>query len=197
MHKRTAHRWRLTAILLAGTFFAFGSFWLLQVINNEGNDMQAGARGNEPDYIVDQFSVVRMSPDGQPRYIISGDKLTHRPLGDWSDIDKPHVQSLAPGQPPMTINALRARIDHANDLVHLIGNVDVERPASATGQHMRLRTDALTVLPDEDRMHTDRAVDMTIGTARVSGTGLEVDNAARTLHFASKGRIVYPPRNAR
>jgi len=197
MHKRTAHRWRVTATLLAGTFFAFGSFWLLQVINNGGGDMRAGAAGNEPDYIVEKFSVVRMSPDGQPRYIISGDKLTHRPLGDWSDVDQPVVQSLAPDQAPMTINARRARIDHANDQVHLLGNVDIERAATPTAEHMRLRTEALTLFPDEERMQTERAVELTLGTATVTGTGMKFDNAARTLHLASKGRIVYPPKNTR
>jgi hypothetical protein len=31
--KRTAHRWRCWLIMLIGVFFAFGSFWLVQVIN--------------------------------------------------------------------------------------------------------------------------------------------------------------------
>ena len=58
--------------MLAAVFFAFGSFWLMQVMRG-GDDVRNVNAGNEPDYIVDNFSFVRMSETGQPRYVISGD----------------------------------------------------------------------------------------------------------------------------
>jgi lipopolysaccharide export system protein LptC len=36
-----------------------------------------------------------MNKEGKPAYIISGDKLTHRPVDDSSVIDKPFVHGLA------------------------------------------------------------------------------------------------------
>jgi lipopolysaccharide export system protein LptC len=36
-----------------------------------------------------------MSETGQPRYVISGERLTHRPADDTSEIEKPVVQSMA------------------------------------------------------------------------------------------------------
>jgi lipopolysaccharide export system protein LptC len=197
MHKRTAHRWRLTAIMMTGTAFALGSFWLLQVMNSGGSALQAAANKNEPDYIVDNFSFVRMSPGGQPRYIISGAKLTHRPIDDISDVVRPVVQSLSAEQPPMTMNALRARIRHAENQVDLLGQVDIERVASPTAKRMTLKTEALTIVPDEDRMHSDQPVEMVLGTATIRGTGMQADNAAQKVHFSSQGQIVYPPKNTR
>lgn len=32
-HKRTAHRWQLTAMIVAGVVMGAGSFWLVEVIN--------------------------------------------------------------------------------------------------------------------------------------------------------------------
>ena len=32
MHKKTAYRWRISAVLLAGVGFAVGSFWLLWLL---------------------------------------------------------------------------------------------------------------------------------------------------------------------
>jgi lipopolysaccharide export system protein LptC len=197
MHKRTAHRWRLTAIMMMGTFFALGSFWLLQVMQHGGGDMQADAPRNEPDYIVDNFSFVRMTAEGQPRYVISGAKLTHRPIGDTSDVERPVVHSVAPDRPPMTMNAMRARIRHADNQVDLLGKVDIQRPATPSAKRMTLKTEALTLVPDEDRMHSDLAVDMMLGSATIHGTGMQADNAAQKVHFSSKGQIVYPPKNAR
>ena len=196
MHKRTAHRWRLTAIMGAGIFFALGSFWLLQVMNQGAEDLRADALKNEPDYIVDKFSFVRMTPEGQPRYIISGSKLTHRPIDDTSEVEHPVVQSMSEAKPPLTVTALRARINQAENKVDLLGNVDIDRAPAAGGKRMTLKTEALTIYPDEDRMLTDRPVEMTLGGSTVRGTGMRADNAAQTVHVTGRGQLIYPPRNA-
>lgn len=196
MHKRTAHRWRLTALMMAGIFFALGSFWLLQVMNRGDDELRAEALKNEPDYIVEKFSVVRMTPEGQPKYIISGEKLTHRPIDDSSEVERPLVQNMAPGTPPMTIKSLRARIDQGANKVDLRGAVDINRAAPPGGKPMTLKTEALTIFPDEDRMLTDQPVAMTLGSSSVRGTGMRADNAAQTVHVAGRGQLIYPPRNA-
>jgi lipopolysaccharide export system protein LptC len=197
MHKRTAQRWRLSVIMMAGIFLALGSFWLAQMMENQGAALGADALRNEPDYIVEKFSFVRMSPAGQPQYLISGAKLTHRPLDDSADIELPLVKSVAPGKPPMTIDANRARIDHGNTQIHLIGDVDIERKGSASVEPMKLETEQLLILPDEDRMETDGEVFMRLGSATVRGTGMKADNAAQRLHLNSNGHIVYPPKTPR
>lgn len=182
----------MTVIMMAATFLAFGSFWLAQMMENGDPALNADFQ-KEPDYIVEKFSYVRMSPDGQPRYIISGDKLVHRPFDDAADIDRPFVQSLSAEQPPMTINAKRARVDHGNTQVHLLGDVDIERKASANARPMRMKTQALTIFPDEDQMKTDKPVQMLSDGATLSGTGLFIDNAARLVNVGGRVRVVYPP----
>ncbi|MES3024555.1 MAG: LPS export ABC transporter periplasmic protein LptC [Pseudomonadota bacterium] len=194
VYKRTAHRWNLIALITGAITLAAASFWLLQLMTRSGDALQADANKNEPDYIVENFSIVRMSAAGKPRYIISGAKLSHRPVGDWSDVDGPLVQNLEPGRPPMVIKARKARILHADDEVHLLGNVRIERAASPAGERLMLATEALTVYPDQDRMQTALPVRMAIGGATVTGTGLTFDNAKRTLHMASRGHAVYPPK---
>ncbi len=130
MHKRTAYRWRLSAILMAGVTLAAGSFWLLTVMQSGEADMQAAQMRNEPDYIVEKFSFVRMSDNGAPHYIFSGTKLTHRPVDDASDVEAPQLQAMNPGQPVMTISAQQARITHADNMVKLQGNVAVVQPGA-------------------------------------------------------------------
>jgi len=154
VNKRTAHRWRLLALMLAALFFAFGSFWLVQVMRG-GDDVHNVNVGNDPDYIIDNFSFVRMSETGQPRYVISGERLTHRPANNTSVIDKPVVQSLSVDHPHMTMTADTAHVNQDQNQIDLVGNVDITRPGSATTQPMRIRTEALTVLPDEEISKTD------------------------------------------
>lgn len=198
VHKqRTAHRWRLLLTILVGIFLACGSFWLLQMMLRSDQDLAADANKNEPDYIVEKFSFVRMTPEGKPRYLFHGAKLTHLPLDDTSEVEQPIMQNMAPGEAPMTINALRARIYHGADKVDLLGKVDIHRPASAQGHEMRLKTEALTVFPDEERMESSQKVVMTMGASTVTGTGMKANNATRQLDFTSRGQIIYPPKAAR
>ncbi|MES2151654.1 MAG: LPS export ABC transporter periplasmic protein LptC [Pseudomonadota bacterium] len=193
MHKRTAHRWRISATIMVGFMFALGSFWLVQLMHNGDAELAAEARKNEPDYIVEKFSFVRMTPEGTPRYIIAGAKLTHHPIDDTADIDLPVVQSLAADKPPMTINARTARVDNVNSQVHLAGDVVVDRKASPLGEALQMKTEALTVFPDDDKLTSDRPVAIVVGHSTLNGTGLLVDNAARQLSLSSKVHIVYPP----
>ena len=190
---RTAHRWRLLITITLGTFLAFGSLWLLQVMQREDLPGGADPSKGEPDYIVENFSFVRMTPAGKPRYLFKGAKLTHRPLGDVSDVERPIMQNMAPGQQPMKISALRGRIRHEQNEVDLLGKVDVVRPASPGAQYTRLKTEALTIFTDEDRMTSDRKVEMTLGAATATGTGMAANNATRQLDMKGRGQLVLPP----
>lgn len=192
--EKTAHRWRLGLTLTAGVLLACGSFWLVQLLNRSADDLRADLRANEPDYIIERFSAVRMSKDGKPSYIVSGDKLVHRPVGDISDIEQPEVRSMAEGRPPMDIHAARARVDENNSRVTLKDNVRVERAASGKSAEMVMTTQALTVYPDEDRMETDQPVQVVQGGTSMTAQGMRANNATREVHLQGRGSIVLPPK---
>lgn len=194
VNKRTAHRWKLLTIMMIGVFCAFGSFWLLQLMEQSDPDARLGGPPNEPDYIVENFSFVRMNETGQPSYLVSGKRLAHVPQGDVSDVDQPVLRGVEPGRPPMTVTAERARIYHQEHRVDLLGDVDVNRPRTAQAEALRVRTDALTVLPDEEILKTDLPIKMQLGASSVQGVGMEANNATQKLRIASRGQIVYPPR---
>ncbi len=187
-----SHRWRITFLLLGGLFFALGSFWLLQVMNGNGLNFQAGKPSNEPDYVVTNFSLVRMTPAGRPSYIVSGTKLTHYPLDDASEIDKPFVRKLSDGQPPLDTHAERARVDQGNSRVQLFDNVLINRNTSPTAKNMTLKTQQLTVFPDTNKMETDLPVDMVLGTSHLTGVGMRADNAASKVEILHQLKIDYP-----
>ena len=196
-YKRTAHRWKLLTIMMIATFCAFGSFWLVQVMENGDGDPRLGGPQDEPDYIVENFSFVRMTEEGKPSYVVSGKRLAHTPLGDVSQVEAPVMLGITPGRPRMTIVANRAQIYHTEHRVELLGNVDIQRPATPTSEALRVQTQALTVLPDEEILKTDRPIEMRLGSATVTGTGMVANNATQKLHLASRGQIVYPPRAQR
>jgi lipopolysaccharide export system protein LptC len=197
VNKRTAHRWRLLSVMTLGVLLAFGSFWLLLLMQDADPDARLGGPPNEPDYIVENFSFVRMTENGQPNYVVSGKRLAHRPLGDVSDVEQPVMRGIAPGRPPLTVHADRGRIYHEEHRVDLLGNVDAQRPATPKSESLRIRTEVLTLLPDEEIMKTDQPIEMQLGASSVRGTGMVANNATQKLNLASRGQIVYPPRERR
>ena len=84
---------------------------------------------------------------------------------------------------------------HHNTQVHLEGNVEIDRK-QPSGNDLRLKTDALTIFPDEDQMKTDRPVRIEVSDGTmVNGTGLFVDNASRKIDINSKVHMVIPARH--
>lgn len=194
VNKRTAHRWNLLAMIVIGTFFAFGSFWLLQLMQASDIDAQLGGPPDEPDYIVENFSFVRMTENGQPSYLLSGKRLAHIPNGDVSHVDDPVLRGVEPGRPPMTVVAKKAQIHHEEHRVELMGDVDVQRPKTAASEALQVRTQALTVLPDEEILKTDQPIEVQLGASNLRTTGMVANNATMQLHLPNRGQIVYPPR---
>jgi lipopolysaccharide export system protein LptC len=195
-NQRTAHRFRLSLGMIFVLMAALGSFYLLELLNRADEQMQADKRLNEPDYIIENFSFVRMTKEGKPSYIIGGDKLTHRPIDDSSEIDNPRVHSLSGEKPPMEIVANKARVEDTNSRVTLNGNVRIDRAASPESQLLHLESEKLVIFPDEDRMETDQPVKLRLGNTTASANSMRANNATREMHLAGNGTLQIPPKAA-
>lgn len=193
-NQRIAHRFRLSIGMILVLVAALGSFYLLELMNRADEDIQADLKANEPDYIIEKFSFVRMSKEGKPSYIIAGDKLTHRPIDDSSEIDKPRVRSLSGETPPMDILANAARVDEANSRVTLNGQVKIDRAAAPNAQSLHMTTEKLVIFPDEDRMESDQPVKMKLGESTATANSMRANNATRQIHLEGNGTLVLPPR---
>ena len=196
VNKRTAHRWRVLGLLLAGVLCAFGSFWLVQVMQR-GDEAGNVDVGNDPDYIIDNFSFVRMSEAGKPAYVISGARLAHRPVDNTSEIEQPVVQSLTKDHPPMTMTAKHAHVSQDQARIELTGSVDLRRPGAANSQPLHVETEAMTLLTDDEIAQTDKPIRMQIGTAHIDAVGMVANNATMQVKLSGGIHITYPPHTPR
>ena len=137
-----------------------------------------------------------MTDKGVPRYVMSGARLAHHPENDVSDVSKPVVESMDPSRPRMTMHADRGQVYHGENRVELMGNVDIKRPATPKSEALHARTEALTVLADDEIVKTNRPVRMTLGASSVDAVGLHAENPTQKMHLGGRGKIVYPPRRA-
>ena len=59
---------------------------------------------------------------------------------------------------------------------------------------MRVRTEYLLAIPDQDRYQTDRPVEVEHGASRISADGgMQLDGIARSARFDGRVRIVLAP----
>ena len=191
--KRASDRFRLLVLIALATALALGSFWLFDVMRRSIDDTLPAIVRTEPDYTVEKFSLVRLSKTGEARYNIAGTRLTHFPQTDSYEIEQPFLKNFHAEQPPLTLRAKRAVADPGNSKIQLYDDVQMERPASPVSQHFHLTSEYLLVLPDDDVVQTDKAVDITLGTTHLTGIGMFANEATREFRLAGKVRGQFQP----
>jgi lipopolysaccharide export system protein LptC len=197
-HPLTADRFRIWLAIALLAIVAIGSFWILEAIRRsdvEGNS-RASAR-SDPDYYVENFNFIRLSNNGQTNYRINGERMTHYPRSDGYEIQQPRIKSFSAEKTPLNIRAERGVVEQKTqeitpkrefDQIHLLGDVKVDRPKTATSNAMKLESEYLLLLPDQDSMKTDKPVKMTTDTSEVNAVGMTANNAAEQLQLLSKVR---------
>lgn len=182
----------ISILLLTG--LGVGSFYLAEL-------SQRGAGGgprrltHEPDFFVDNFVLTRLDAQGEPMFRMSAQRMFHYPDDDSTEYVKPHLVSLDPKQPLVTLTADRGTADAKGDHTHLYDNVLLTRAAVGDHPPLRVTTDYVLLLAQEDIARTDHPVRIQYGESTLTGVGMVFNNAARSLDVLSDvhGTWVAPP----
>ena len=170
--------------LLAG--LAGVSYYLAEL--SARMDRRPAARGatHEPDYFVEGLAVTRTNQRGEPTFRMSAARLDHFPDDDSSELVRPVLVSLDPSRPLVTIRAERGRASTGGQQTQLFGDVLLTRAGRGGDPPLRIETDYVLLLPEEDIARTDRPVRIVRGSSSLTGVGMEFNNAARVLEVRSK-----------
>lgn len=195
---RSAQRFRLTVIFSLVVFMALGSLWLNMVIKRSAPGTPSAPR-SEPDYHVENFNFVKMSPEGLPRYHITGKKMTHHPQEDSFHIVQPFIRSVDERKPPQTMTSDTALVTDELSKLHMIGNVHVDRPKTPEAEAFHLASDNLLIWLDDDIAQTESAVTINHGDSVMTGVGMFANNATRELRLLKQAKVMIAPKqqNAR
>jgi lipopolysaccharide export system protein LptC len=202
----TADSFRTWLAVIVLAVLTLISFWMLELMrrNDTDGNSRSSAR-SEPDYYVEKFSFIRLPNNGQANYHITGDKLSHQPLNDAFDIQQPRIHSFDTDKVALNIRADHAVIEQKNlqinpirenDQIHLQGNVQAERPKTASSTYMKLQSEYLLLLPNENIMKTDQIVSLFTNSAEIHAIGMIADNATQQIRLLSKVRASFNKRDA-
>lgn len=181
----------IAIVLLAGVTAT--SYWYARAMKlPPGLALQ---RPGTPDFETEQVVMTQFDARGRAKYKIFADKLVHFGDTDEVKLSAPRLVSLRPDQPQIEVRANQGRVENTGERVHLRGDVVITRTAGASVPAMRVDTDYLLALPDQDKYSTDQPVTVQRGAARISAQqGMTIDNIAKTADFAGSVKLDLPPR---
>lgn len=180
----------LPVLLMA--VFALGTWWLVRNAPRiPGTGSERPAR-HEPDYFMRDFSVRSFDATGRLQSEIVGTEGHHFPDTDTLEVQKPRMRSYDEQGRLTVATAQRAISSGDGSEVRLFGDARVVReavPSAKGGTEPRLefRGEYLHAFVEDDRVSSDKPVELLRGNDRFTGDTFDYDNSSGVANL--KGRV--------
>lgn len=140
---------------------------------------------HEPDSWAAQFTMVRTDAKGYAINRLEGDRMQHYPDDDSYEITQARAVGQQPGTPITVGTSDTAVMDQDGDRIVMKGNAHVRRQPGQDTPVLDVKSDELTLLPDQDLVFTDLPALVVHGKSVMNGTGMRYDNKTRQLQVFS------------
>lgn len=167
--------------LLLMLALALLTLWLERTVRVE--EAHPSLRRHDPDYVVDNFTIVRHDFVGRIESTLSARKMTHYPDDDSTELAAPRVLKTKPGEAPMELTSDRGALSQDGEDTFLYDNVLLVRQATAVQPEMHLTTSFLHLVQSRSLALTDRAVAIREPNRHLTGRGMEYDNSLGLMHL--------------
>lgn len=172
------------------------SFWLVQVTASP-EPRSDGKDRHDPDYIISQMEIRKLTKDGDLQYVLLGDEARHYPDDDSTDVARPRLTYLQPSKPTLYMNADSAQISKDGETVFLHGDVRIKRDPTPKRAALFAYSPDLTVRTEEEIAFTKSPVRFTQGASRLAGVGMHVDNKKQLYVLQSQAKGQFESRKAK
>ena len=172
--------------------FALGTWWLVRSAPKFPTDGAAAVVSKEPDYFMNQFRVRDFDATGRLTSDLTGVEGHHFPATDTLEVKDPHMRSVDGDGRVTVATALRGVSNGDGSEIQLFGNAVIvreaaKRPDGTAVPRMEFRGEYLHAFVNEDRVSSDKPVELLRGADRFVGDQLDYDN--RTGVAVLKGRV--------
>jgi lipopolysaccharide export system protein LptC len=194
---------RLMPLILMG-LLTLVTFWLVRKNTPTEHSGLERVRLHEPDYIIQRGTLSALNEQGNTKYRILGEKVTHYDDDASIDIDLPRMRLFQPDKVPVTVKSNTGHLDGDLTILELFNNASIYRPAQpATATEpatlrMLASSSYFKVLINDDIVQTDKPITLEQGMSVMHSTdGGTFDNIQQsmTLYGQVRGRIERAPRN--
>jgi lipopolysaccharide export system protein LptC len=156
------------------TLLAAVSVWLDRVTQQEPV-ARADKTRHEVDFSADKITLHRFDPTGKVQYILVADSMLHYADDESSELKNPRLNYLNRPE-PVWVESRFASVNKDGTTVVLTDQVLVRRAAHAGKPESTLRTEQMTVWPEDEKMRADKPVTLTQGQTVINAERMESDN---------------------
>ena len=187
----------LPALLMM--LFALGTWWLVRSAPKFASESAARVASKEPDYFMRDFRVRGFDANGRMTSDLTGVEGHHFPATDTLEVKDPHMRSFDE-QGRLTVGtALRGVSNADGSEIQLYGNAVVVREpfTRADGTlipRLEFRSEYLHAFVDEDRVSSDKPVELLRGNDRFVGDRFEYDDRSGVAELKGRVRGVLQPK---
>jgi lipopolysaccharide export system protein LptC len=160
--------WVPAAVLVA--LAVASGLWLSAFSQRQGNSERF--TGRAPDLTMDEFEVTTMGEDGNPLRRLSAAHLAHFTKTGTKELRRPHLVIYQAKAEPWHIASERGWVSAENDVLMLLGKVDIWRNYRDGKREIHIETEDLRVLPNEQYAETEFAVAISTKESLTQGTGM-------------------------
>ncbi len=182
--------WAMLAFLL---LFAAVTLWLDRVVQPNEAKLD-GSNRHDADYIVENFSSVKLYPAGQPHLTLAAIKMKHYPDDKTTHLERPHFMRFAPDAAPMHMYSQRGFVSEDGSNAYLHEQVRLIREARGRQTELTLSTSFLHLMPEQEMAETDKPVVIQDAHTFISAVGLKLDQKKHQFKLLSRVKVRYEPR---
>jgi lipopolysaccharide export system protein LptC len=170
-------------LVLAGGLAAV-SFWLQQFVSVRGQPGDADFR-HAPDIIVDDFQARTLDQNGRLEYVLTARKMTHFADDDFTSLVKPSLTRMRVGDTPLKVDAEKGLVTGNGEQVYFVGRVHA-RAEKGADPGFSLRSELLHITPAQNRIRTDRAVELTRDGTTIRAGSMDANTETRIIKLGSR-----------
>ena len=177
---------RQTVLLLLLVLVVIASGWYQYRQDDGRQQTPVSATGH--DAFVSGMDLRVMDVNGRLQYHVKAASMLHYPHVTRIDLVQPVVHLTREDGTVWHITSEHGQTTESGDRIWLLGEVDIQRPATGKSGSLRIRTSDLLVQPDAELAETDNATSITAESYRIDATGLKADFRNRQLQLRSRVR---------
>lgn len=149
--------------------------------------------GHTPDFTMEEFDVTSMGEDGSPLRRLSAAYMAHFADTKTKELTRPHLVLYRDDGEPWHVASERGWVSADNDVLMLLGKVDIWRNTPEGKRELHIETEDLRVLPREEYAETALPVSISTPESLTLARGMRVYLDERRMELLADVRTRIAP----
>ncbi len=177
--------WILLLLLLAA-----GTGWVVRHVTTPSVGKSVTS-AESPDYYLEQFEMTTLDEYGRPKRRLEAQYMEHDPNTLIKALHQPYLIMYQSTSPPWHIRSSEARLSADNEIIDLLGQVQIWREGTSGTRDLEIETEDLTVHTKTYYGETSKPAVIRTLQSESRGTGMQAYLDESRLILQSQVRTRY------